>query len=72
MKQPVIVASIQYRLAHFGFSASKEMEDAGLLNLGFEDQRNAMHWVQQHISKVKGANSLPRCGGFDQTLSSHH
>lgn len=45
MDQPIIVASIQYRLAHFGFTASKEFEDAGLLNLGLEDQRNAMRWV---------------------------
>lgn len=52
MKQPVIFASINYRLGDFGFSASKELEDAGLLNLGFEDQRNALKWVQKHISKV--------------------
>src|SRR5438552_1566178 len=54
MDQPIIVASINYRLAHFGFSASKEFEDAGLLNLGFEDQRNAMHWIQKHIAKFGG------------------
>lgn len=52
MKQPVIVTSIQYRLGHFGFSASKELEDAGLTNLGFEDQRNALHWIQNNIEKV--------------------
>lgn len=52
MNQPVIVASIQYRLAHFGFSASKELEQAGLTNLGFEDQRNALRWIQNNIAKV--------------------
>jgi acetylcholinesterase len=54
MGQPMIVASINYRLAHFGFTASKEFEDAGLLNLGFEDQRNALHWIQKHIAKFGG------------------
>jgi carboxylesterase type B len=54
MGQPMVVASINYRLAHFGFTASKEFEDAGLLNLGFEDQRNALHWIQKHISKFGG------------------
>lgn len=52
MDQPIIVASIQYRLAHFGFTASKEFEEAGLLNLGFEDQRNALRWIQKNIAKV--------------------
>ena len=54
MGQPMVVASINYLLAHFGFTASKEFEDAGLLNLGFEDQRNALHWIQKHISKFGG------------------
>jgi acetylcholinesterase len=54
MGQPMVVASINYRLAHFGFSASKELEEAGLLNLGFEDQRNALHWIQKHIAKFGG------------------
>ncbi|KAF2756378.1 carotenoid ester lipase [Pseudovirgaria hyperparasitica] len=49
--QPIIVASISYRLNAFGFSASKEMEEAGLLNLGIEDQRVAMQWIKKHISK---------------------
>lgn len=53
MGKPVIVASIQYRLNNFGFSASKEMEQAGLLNLGFEDQRNALKWIQKYISHVR-------------------
>lgn len=34
MGRPIIVASINYRLMSFGFSASQEMADAGLLNLG--------------------------------------
>lgn len=53
MKQPILFVSLNYRLAHFGFTASKEFADAGLLNLGFEDQRNAFRWIQQNIAKVK-------------------
>lgn len=50
----MIVASINYRLAHFGYTASKEFEEAGLLNLGFEDQRNALHWIQKNIAQFGG------------------
>lgn len=52
MGQPIIFTSINYRLAHFGFSASQEMADEGLLNLGIEDQRVAMRWIQQNIRAV--------------------
>jgi acetylcholinesterase len=52
MGQPIMVVSINYRLNNFGFSASKEMEEAGLLNLGLEDQRNAMRWVKKYAAKV--------------------
>jgi carboxylesterase type B len=54
MGQPIIFTSINYRLNHFGFSASKELEDAGLLNLGLEDQRNAMRWVKKNIEAFGG------------------
>lgn len=53
MGQPIMVVSINYRLNSFGFSASKEMEEAGLLNLGLEDQRNAMRWVKKYAAKVR-------------------
>lgn len=54
MDQPIIAVSATYRLSAFGFSASREMADAGLLNLGLEDQRAAMRWVQQHIARFGG------------------
>ncbi|CCF32799.1 carotenoid ester lipase [Colletotrichum higginsianum] len=52
--QPIIGVSANYRLNAFGFSASREMEEAGLLNLGLEDQRVAMKWVQEHIADFGG------------------
>ncbi|TVY16163.1 putative secreted lipase [Lachnellula arida] len=54
MNQPVIFVSINYRLNAFGFSGGKEIEDAGVTNLGLKDQRLAMQWVQKHISKFGG------------------
>lgn len=54
LRQPIIGVSANYRLNAFGFSASKEMEEAGLLNLGLEDQRVAMQWVQKHIADFGG------------------
>ncbi|OAA42043.1 sterol esterase carbohydrate esterase family CE10 [Beauveria brongniartii RCEF 3172] len=54
MGQPILFASFNYRLAHFGFTASREFEEAGLLNLGFEDQRNALRWIQKHIASFGG------------------
>ncbi|TDZ54613.1 Lipase 3 [Colletotrichum trifolii] len=52
--QPVIGVSANYRLNAFGFSASREMAEAGLLNLGLEDQRVAMRWVKEHIEQFGG------------------
>lgn len=52
--KPIIGISANYRLNAFGFSASREMEEAGLLNLGLEDQRVAMQWVQKHIADFGG------------------
>lgn len=54
MDQPIITVSANYRLNAFGFSASREMEEAGLLNLGIEDQRVAMYWVKKYISHFGG------------------
>lgn len=34
MGKPVLFTSINYRLHHFGFTASREFEKEGLLNLG--------------------------------------
>jgi acetylcholinesterase len=51
---PIIGVSANYRLNAFGFSASREMEEAGLLNLGLENQRIAMQLVQKHFAVGRG------------------
>ncbi|KAJ7211466.1 Alpha/Beta hydrolase protein [Mycena rebaudengoi] len=52
--KPIIFVSINYRLASLGFLGGKVIQDGGLLNLGFRDQRLALHWVQENIEKFGG------------------
>ncbi|KAJ7124165.1 carotenoid ester lipase precursor [Mycena epipterygia] len=52
--EPVIYVSMNYRLSAFGFLASKEVRAAGVGNLGLQDQRQALRWVQKYISTFGG------------------
>lgn len=52
--KPVIGVSINYRMAAFGFVYSREIADAGSQNLGLRDQRNALKWVNKHVSCFGG------------------
>ncbi|KAI9066037.1 carotenoid ester lipase precursor [Trametes sanguinea] len=54
MKQPVIYVSMNYRVSAFGFLASQEVKDAGVGNLGLQDQRLALRWIQKYISAFGG------------------
>ncbi|KIJ47403.1 hypothetical protein M422DRAFT_164078 [Sphaerobolus stellatus SS14] len=54
MGQPVVYVSMNYRLSLFGFLASQEVKDAGVGNLGLQDQREALRWVQKYISSFGG------------------
>ncbi|KAJ7443860.1 Alpha/Beta hydrolase protein [Mycena latifolia] len=54
MKQPVIYVSMNYRVAAFGFLASKEVRAAGVGNLGLQDQREALRWIQTYITAFGG------------------
>jgi len=51
---PVIGVSLNYRVAGFGFLASKEVLDAGVTNLGLRDQRLALAWLQDNIAAFGG------------------
>lgn len=44
MKKPMIGVSIQYRLSAWGFLGGKEALEGGATNLGYRDQRLALHW----------------------------
>ncbi|KAF9453335.1 alpha/beta-hydrolase [Macrolepiota fuliginosa MF-IS2] len=55
MGSPVIFVSMNYRSARgFGFLASKEVREAGIGNLGLQDQRQALRWVQKYITAFGG------------------
>ncbi|KAI0036079.1 Alpha/Beta hydrolase protein [Vararia minispora EC-137] len=51
---PVIYVSINHRLHGLGFPQGKETRQAGNGNLGLQDQRLALHWVQKYISAFGG------------------
>ncbi|KAF8838648.1 alpha/beta-hydrolase [Paxillus ammoniavirescens] len=51
---PAIYVSMNYRLNAFGFLASQEVKDAGVGNLGLQDQRLALYWVQKYIGAFGG------------------
>ena len=48
----LVVVTFNYRVGPYGFLASKEVLANGNTNVGLFDQRKALEWVQQHISKV--------------------
>ncbi|KAJ7253910.1 alpha/beta-hydrolase [Mycena rebaudengoi] len=52
--KPIMVVSINYRLASLGFLAGAALAEEGSLNLGLRDQRLALHWVQENICKFGG------------------
>ncbi|OJT12974.1 Lipase 4 [Trametes pubescens] len=54
MGEPVIYVSMNYRVSAYGFLASKEVKDAGVGNLGLQDQRLALKWIQKYISAFGG------------------
>lgn len=58
-----ITVEIQYRLGAFGFLASEDVKAHGQLNAGLLDQRSALQWVQEHISKFGGDPSRVTIGG---------
>ncbi|KAI1485215.1 Alpha/Beta hydrolase protein [Biscogniauxia mediterranea] len=52
---PLVAVSFNYRLSAFGFLSGKEALDAGVTNLGFRDQRLALHWVHENIAAFGGS-----------------
>ncbi|KAF9049528.1 carotenoid ester lipase precursor [Hymenopellis radicata] len=54
IEQPIIYVSMNYRFSAWGFLASKEVKEAGVGNLGLQDQRLALRWVQKYIHAFGG------------------
>lgn len=51
---PVVYVSMNYRLTAFGFLAGQEVKEAGVGNIGLQDQRQALRWVQKYIHAFNG------------------
>ena len=54
MNNPMIGVSVQYQLSAFGFLGGKEALEGRATNLGFRDQRLALHWIQENIAAFGG------------------
>ncbi|KAI0754517.1 carotenoid ester lipase precursor [Daedaleopsis nitida] len=52
--EPVVYVSMNYRVSAYGFLASQEVKEAGVGNLGLQDQRLALRWIQKYISAFGG------------------
>lgn len=44
---PILGVSFNYRVAAYGFLSSKEIQRAGVTNLGLRDRRLALQWIQE-------------------------
>ncbi|KAF2652181.1 alpha/beta-hydrolase [Lophiostoma macrostomum CBS 122681] len=51
---PVMAVSTNYRVSMWGFVTGEEVLRTGNANLGFRDQRLAMHWVRENIAAFGG------------------
>lgn len=54
MGQPIIAASLNYRLQNWGFMFTEALAEEGSTNVAYRDQRLAMHWVQENIRAFGG------------------
>jgi len=54
IKKPVLLVSLNYRLAGLGFLSGRQMAELDLLNIGMLDQRLAFRWVQDNIAAFGG------------------
>ncbi|KAI0296557.1 carotenoid ester lipase precursor [Multifurca ochricompacta] len=52
--EPILFVSMNYRLSALGFLPGKEVKKAKVGNLGLQDQRLALKWVQKYISAFGG------------------
>uniref|UniRef100_A0A0W0G947 Carboxylic ester hydrolase n=1 Tax=Moniliophthora roreri TaxID=221103 RepID=A0A0W0G947_MONRR len=52
--RPFVFVSFAYRLGQFGFLAGSPFQREGQLNIGLQDQREALRWVQRYISVFGG------------------
>lgn len=66
--KPVMGVSVNYRLSMWGFITGDEVVQSGNANLGFRDQRLAMHWVQENIAAFGGMPHTPTPLPFNTSM----
>ena len=49
-----MIVSFNYRMGLFGWAASREFQEAGLVNMGIRDIIAAFEWVKKYIHKFGG------------------
>lgn len=49
--KPVITVVANYRTGPWGWLVGQEAQDAGLTNIGLQDQMAALKWIQQNIGQ---------------------
>ncbi|KAF4462405.1 carotenoid ester lipase precursor [Fusarium albosuccineum] len=54
MGMPIIGVSINYRLSGWGFLGGQAINSSGTANLGLQDQRLALRWVNENIEAFGG------------------
>ncbi|KAH9889049.1 carotenoid ester lipase precursor [Cubamyces lactineus] len=52
--QPIVYVAMNYRVGAFGFLGGREVQEAGVGNLGLQDQREALRWIQKYITAFGG------------------
>ncbi|KAI0766814.1 Alpha/Beta hydrolase protein [Irpex lacteus] len=55
--EPIIFVSLNYRTGAYGFLGGAEIKEAGVANIGLQDQRQAFRWVQKYIGAFGGDHS---------------
>ncbi|RPD58749.1 carotenoid ester lipase precursor [Lentinus tigrinus ALCF2SS1-6] len=54
LNEPIIWVAMNYRLNVFGFLGGEQVKKAGVGNLGLQDQRVALRWVNKYIASFGG------------------
>ncbi|KFA71083.1 hypothetical protein S40288_05541 [Stachybotrys chartarum IBT 40288] len=62
-KEPMVVVTMNYRLGSLGSLPSRLFEDEGLLNLGLQDQKLFLQFVQKYIAAFGGDADTITLGG---------
>lgn len=68
--KPFIGVSINYRLGPYGFFYNQDILGSGQTNVGFRDQRLALHWLQENIAAFGGDRTKVTIWGQSSGASS--